>query len=100
LLSNSNINEREELKELTHLYKEKLIDYSVVGESRNAILYNGYIVSALGMRAIEEYEAFQNKEKRENETLLLAKKSNVKSNLSLIISAISVIVAIIAIIVK
>lgn len=98
LLSTYKIDEKENLAELNSLYKEKLIDYNIVYQDDNSCLYDGYIVTVKGNRAIEEYASFLQKEQREMENLQLSKKANIKSNLSLIFAAVSIVVAILAII--
>ena len=70
------INEIEYRGEIHFLVKERMIYFNVTEERRSTVLYNGFIILPLGLRAIEEYENFLQSQKREEETLKIAEEAN------------------------
>lgn len=76
-------------EEIERLKKDRFIRYNIIYDN----MYNGYLVTPLGQRAIEEYEAFQTNESREDQTLEISKKSDKKSTISLWIASISALIS-------
>lgn len=101
------IDENRYYGELSNLLRLKMIDYNVTGETESNVLYNGFIVTAVGNAAIEEYERMLENEKREEETLKVAheandisRHSNKQSKLAIILSIVAIAVSVIGIIVN
>lgn len=62
--------------ELKTFFKDELVAYNITGETPTATIYNGFLLTPKGERAIEEYENFQKTTQRELETVSIARESN------------------------
>ncbi len=84
LLKSHSIDLSKNITAINKLKDDKLIKlHSVMYKNIDNELdfgYDGFEVTQEGVRAIEEYEIFINAEQRENDTLRVAKESNVLSS--------------------
>lgn len=96
----TSINEQQFYNELITLLKEKMIDYNVVGETKNNFLYNGFIITSKGYREIENYENLKKQQKIEEEALKTSKEANNIANKARRISLASIIISILSIVVS
>ena len=101
LLSKGNNSENEKYYcEIKNLLEEQMISYNITGETCTSILYDGFLVTALGFRAIEEYENFIDKENREKQTFILSTKADKRSTISLWVSILAALFGLLGVVVS
>lgn len=94
------LDENRYYNEIRNLLRLKMIEYNVTGETERYIKYCGFFVTPAGDAAIEEYERMIEKQTQEEETLKAAHKSNIISIVSLCISTLFSIPALVVAIVS
>jgi len=62
--------------ELQTFFKDEFITYNRTDETPTAIIYNGFLLTPKGERAIEEYENFLQSVERDKETVNIAHEAN------------------------
>lgn len=87
------VDENEFWDDLQALLKDKLIKHNYTRSTPNALIYDGYLLTPLGDRAIEDFKRLQTTRKQQ-------KSNSIKSTFALIFSAIATIVGLISLIIS